>query len=552
LESGAFEIETIPRVGYRLVESRHQPIRTRRWSARWLYVATASILLMIVAALLLRSRTADQPTGPSIAVVPFEALNSDPDAKLSANSVSGAIADALVETGARVTPTDGSIRTAQDAQRAGAGLVVTGSIRRENGLIKVSAQIVRPAPATTLISKDIEIPVSESASVPDRVAASIADTIDSWSWILRHERDPDRIATLIAAQAGWSTDSVRAYHLARDLARSAPGSGNVQWAMATHAVNALPDLPQDERPEALGAARAAARRARALLPTDGDVYVLDCQLNPPGAWVLTAQCEDQLRRGMAVDGDAYFLPFFYADELVEAGRYDSAERISKQALAAAPFNPDRMAQRLQILSMMPEAHLDVSDLQRRLARYWPRSPRAAYLHYQTLLWSGQLNQAEAVLDHPEGTASLEVDNHGPAHLIFRALRSRKAADVQAARASCEPKPPRWLPADPAFGTCLVGLATLGDLETAFKLALNGYSDVLCCSRADAESKFISGGGPQYPRDYILGPSMAKFRADRRFIQIAVQTGLLAYWKTGRPPDFCMFERAPVCAILRSK
>jgi hypothetical protein len=46
--------------------------------------------------------------------------------------------------------------------------------------------------------------------------------------------------------------------------------------------------------------------------------------------------------------------------------------------------------------------------------------------------------------------------------------------------------------------------------------------------------------------------MAPVRAQRRFIEIARRTGLLAYWKSGHPPDFCSFERAPVCELLRSK
>jgi hypothetical protein len=67
-----------------------------------------------------------------------------------------------------------------------------------------------------------------------------------------------------------------------------------------------------------------------------------------------------------------------------------------------------------------------------------------------------------------------------------------------------------------------------------------------------EQKWILSGGQVYPRQYLFGPVMVKARADPRFIEIARRTGLLAYWKSGHRPDFCMTEKVPVCALLGSK
>jgi hypothetical protein len=90
---------------------------------------------------------------------------------------------------------------------------------------------------------------------------------------------------------------------------------------------------------------------------------------------------------------------------------------------------------------------------------------------------------------------------------------------------------------------------LGDFDTLFALATRAYRDVACCSPAEQEREWLAGGGDYYPRWPLFGKAMTPARADPRFIEIARRTGLLAYWKSGHPPDFCSFERVPVCKLL---
>jgi hypothetical protein len=39
------------------------------------------------------------------------------------------------------------------------------------------------------------------------------------------------------------------------------------------------------------------------------------------------------------------------------------------------------------------------------------------------------------------------------------------------------------------------------------------------------------------------------RQDPRFLDLARRIGLLAYWQSGRAPDFCNKRREPICATL---
>jgi hypothetical protein len=54
-------------------------------------------------------------------------------------------------------------------------------------------------------------------------------------------------------------------------------------------------------------------------------------------------------------------------------------------------------------------------------------------------------------------------------------------------------------------------------------------------------------------EYLTGPGAAALRRDPRYLALAERTGLLAYWRTGRLPDFCR-QRQPesICSKLRPR
>lgn len=551
-DSRAFEIETIPRVGYRLRETGSRPTRGKRFgSFRWLAIAAAAIAVVILAIALLLPRGGGPNTvQPRVAVLGFSSLNSGVESQHFADSIAAAVSDALVTTDADVVAL--SQPTAESARKAGADFLISGSVRSEGDSIHVAARIAMARTGDTLLGATFDMPSNEAAAAPDRLATWAADSVGSWSWILRFERDPDRIAALIQIQRYWYEDDVRAYHLSRDLAERAPNSGAAQWAFAAIVPFALSDLPESDRREAVEAARAAGRRAHALLPEAGDLAMMDCGLAPPGQFVFTAACEDRVQKALKLDPDAYYLPLFYAAGLGETGRYTMAEPVSRKALAAAPFSANRVVQRLLILSMLPphaDSQAEVLAREAAARRQWASPTPVDTIRYQVLLGRGAMDQAEGMLRDPHTSAMIETDAGGPAHLVFRAIHSRKPEDIRAAGAACGP---RWMPPDLVFGTCITGLAVLDDLDDVFSLAERGYGDHVCCSTSQVEQNWLLTGGQTYPRQYLFGGAMAKVRADPRFIDIARRTGLLAYWKSGRPPDFCSSEQAPVCDLLNSK
>jgi len=504
----------------------------------------AAVVVAIVVVLIWRQPGAEAAR-PKLAVLPFTSLNSGAEAQHYADTIATGVSSALVDVGAELlTPPQ---PTADSARKAGASFLISGTVRREADSIHVTARIGSTGNGETLLSGDFDIPSNQADVAPDRVAAWVADAAESWSWILRSERDPGRIAALMQIQSGGDR-----YRRLGDLAQSTPNSGIVQAAFAGVVPFALYELPMSERPGAILAARLAARRAQALLPKLGDVYALDCGLYAPGPYIFTSACEARMQKALELDPDAFFIPFAYAAELTEVDRFRDADALSAKAVAAAPFNQDRAALRMQIMWTLPPQFDSQQELQRREAaarREWPSPNLVDQVRYQMLLNAGAMDKAEAILNDPATAPMIETDAQGPAHLMFRAIDSRKPEQINAANAACEPPAPAGLPPDLVFGTCLTGLAALGDLDGVFRLAERGYDDRLCCSAAQVEQKWLASGGQTYPRQYLFGPVMAKVRADRRFIDIARRAGLFAYWKSGHSPDFCQAERAPVCALL---
>jgi hypothetical protein len=52
-----------------------------------------------------------------------------------------------------------------------------------------------------------------------------------------------------------------------------------------------------------------------------------------------------------------------------------------------------------------------------------------------------------------------------------------------------------------------------------------------------------------PIEFITSAAAAPMRRDARFMALAERTGLLAYWRSGRPPDFCRDHPEPVCTFI---
>ena len=554
-EFEAFEIETIPRVGYRLTAAGSKepasrpPIQSRR--ALWIGLAIVLVALLAAGAIWYRwnGSAAQQP---NVAVLPFTVLNSDPDTRNFADGIAATIGNALVQTGARLSGDD--VRTADEARKSGAAVVIGGTVRREGATVRLTIRVDSARTGSTILTNEFQAQGRDAASLGGQVAIWLIPSIRMWSSFLPIESDPsvtDEILRIFLTRSGG--DNLRAWQLAGALVQSEPRSGSAQFLLALLTSDVLPEIGADQRRGAVVAARAAATRAEALLPDPGRARaVLDCHLTAPGWLVLTPQCDRAVRAAISADPSVPLLPFLFGWQLAGSGRFQEAASFADMDLAQSPLGVGQLGLRIFAtrMSHSGEADEDLPDLQARAHRYiGPAS--TAYLDYRVAVSNGDFAAAESLLNDPDfGLAIAAGHTRATIQLVLRAVRSQAPADVKAMQGACNPPPRELAPADPAFGTCLVGLTLAGDLDGVFTLADRGYRDVECCSAVQREEQWLASGGLYYPRYELFGKIMAPARADRRFIEVARRTGLLAYWKSGRPPDFCSFERAPVCDLLK--
>lgn len=549
-EYDAFEIETIPRVGYRLsaADEKAPAGRFGFRSRRSLSIALVIVLILATAAGAIWYRwNGSEAQQPKVAVLPFTSLNSDPDDRNFAASIGGTIGNAVAQTGARLSGDD--VRSADDARNSGAAVIIGGALRRDGSAYRLAIRVDSARTGSTILTNEFEADRRSAPSLGGQVAIWLIPGVRMWASFLPIESDPavtDEILRIFLTRSGG--DNLRAWDLSRALAKANPRSGSAQFLLALLTSDVLPAITPDQRRGAVAAARQAATTAEALLPNPGRARaLLDCHLTAPGWRVLTPKCDQAVRSAISADPSVPVLPMLFGYQLAGSGRFVEAERYADMDLAQSPLGVGQLGLRIFATRMTRtgDADEDLQELRARANRYIPGS--TADLDYRVAVANGDLAAAEAILNDPDKAGFAAGGTKTTALSVLRAVHSRTPEDIGAMRSGCNSPA---LPDDPAFGTCLVGLTLIGDLDDAFALAARGYRDVECCSAAEREQQWLASGGAYLPRYELFGKAMATVRGDRRFIEIARRTGLLAYWKSGHPPDFCSFERAPVCGLLK--
>jgi hypothetical protein len=350
----------------------------------------------------------------------------------------------------------------------------------------------------------------------------------------RHPLDPALMADLLSID--YFGDSLQTYQNAKRIAAKAPNLQQAQLEVAFYTAFALADLPRDERQLALAEARQAADRAAALGPSLGDPYAAWCVLHSEA---LLAQCEDHLRAGKRIAPDAAWLNTFLSHLLRGVGRVEEATGLARLSYTHDIYLPQKIAWLLRVLEYTGESD-EAANLYQQGARWWPE---ARDMFFRNRLF-GLVDRGDfdsiPQLERDVGATKLMPAYQDSAALVA-ALRSRSIA---AARRACPDK----LEGLMRF-RCMLVLARLGDEDGAYAIAEKMYPRRIGRTPADTERIWLDDpDGP--PSEFITSPAAAPMRRDPRYLALAERTGLLAYWRSGRPPDFCRPPHPePVCDEL---
>lgn len=531
--AGGFRIETIPKAGYRLVEESEVPVERRR--RRWLLPLILVALLATGVALYLHSRPGE-PEPPTLALIPFTSTADTPSRDLAAAS-----ADTLSHMllSARFPAELKWPATAAD--RASADLLLSGDVRKAPNGYAVLVQVRDRPTGTVILTRTYQADDKGAATLPDQIGAEITSNLTGALAVMVLDRrwpvSPQFTADKLKAIATTvnSQDPLAAYAISRKQVADHPNVPLAQLGLAFDTAFALGALPEAERPAAVQKARVAADRAQQMAPDFGDTYVPWCLLRPA---TFARECEDRMRAGMKADPDAPFVPSFLSGFLLNVGRYQESLQFARMALIGDPYHPQKLRRVIMLTTLGGDA--EASEQMFRQARlWWPTHPGLYWDRLGGYALAGNLAGAErAIADSP--TTALQIDRTATTAL-FRAVSARDSATTKTVCTSPTARYTTRL-------LCISALQRFGDRDTAFRVAAD-LAPPLSTGNPEADEKMWLANPYEGIDPILTSPAMKWLRSDPRYLELAKRTGLLAYWRKDRVPDFCRGPGEPVCASL---
>jgi TolB-like protein len=515
------------------------PAGRRAW-----VIAAALALLVSAGAVFLVLKSRDQ-TGwasrPTIALAPFTTASPDPELRAIAAQSRESLSHMLSQSGMPVR----SLSSApQDSASAPGNFVLSGELGRSKDKLVATLRLDHVGRQVTVVSHRIEAGPDEAQDLPERIGAQIAGSI-AWAAPLimleeRHPSDPAVLADLYG-QLGFTSgfETVRSYQAAQRAAAKAPNSAFAQVSLAFNTAFALGALPRQERPAAVIAARRGAERAKAIAPEFGDSYGAWCYLHSE---TLRAECENRLREGRRIDPDAPFLNSFLAGLLRDVGRYEESVEVARLASARDPYVPTKLGWLLRSLEYSGEEE-EASELHRQGRKWWPELND----HFFWNRMAGRIDRGDFAgvvrLEQELGTKGLPA-NYRTSGPLLAAVRAKSSAGV--ARFCADAKP--FL----LIVRCFAASIAVGDLDRAYARAAEFYPKRVGRTAAETERIWLDNPLTPAPLTLITAPGAAPLRRDPRYLALADRLGLLAYWRSGRLPDFCRKQPEPICAQLRKQ
>ncbi len=506
---------------------------TRR-NAALLLVAALLVAIAAAGFFIMHNRhSAAAQIKPTIALLPFTAGSPDGEVRELALQTRDSIAHSFSQSGLPL-----QLLSSVPADRSAIDFVISGDLSRNGDKVVAAVRLDEAAHGVTVYSHRFEATRADARNLPERIGAQLAGNL-TWSVpLMAMDRaqplDPALLSDLLQSY-DFNTDPMQSYQLIRRVAAKAPNLLATQLSLAFDTAFVLDQLPVDERAEAVAAAREAADRAIELGPRFGDTYGAWCQLHSE---TFLAECENHLRAGRRVDPDAPFLNAFLSTVLRSGGRFKEALDVTKLSYTHDPFLPTKIGWMLRMLELTG-AEAEARDLYRQGVRWWPEYKN--FFFGQRLV--GEIDRAGVT-----GTQRLEQDvgttDLPPGYTTSNPLAAAVSTNsLPAARRACSASGGYWLKV-----RCMLTLSRLGDQDSAYKIADELYPARMGRTRPETERLWLEQEGTA-PLEFLSSPAAAPLRRDPRFVPLAQRVGLLGYWRSGRPPDFCRMSPDPVCAQL---
>ena len=513
-----FEIETLPRVGYRMIEdgSVAHPQAGFLRHARLLGAAAAA--LMTIGAVVFGAWAVRQqlrrPSAPTILVAA-------PTDDLSSRKLAHEIAVKLnmLEISGR-----GTIRLIEDGARPDADLVL--QVRQISVGAKPSADVLlKRGPLGALLwSSEFTGAATNPADLTQQIAYAAAPVLDCALDATRtRKRAGDQTLknylTACAVLGDISTDSPDVVQLLRDVVSAAPDFGG-GWSKLLYAERQA--LNVSVSPEETAALRSAiapdVESARRIKPDLAEVYIARAALLPPTDFIARSRLLDAAVARNPDDAQEHSerSRFFESVGLVQ-----DAVMEARRAVMLDPFSPatreDYIIQ-LAFAGRMDAARAALADAE----RLWPGAKSLPEATYNMNLRAGDPAEALRLLRSGAVTFPGEA-------LQWQFLEARAHRTPSEIEAVLEQGRRAFATYPEAIQHQAQALAEFGREDQLIGILLKWR-------RMDLVDVLTS---------VLFRPAFANLHKDRRFMQVADRLGLLTYWRTtDRWPDFCFEPGLP--------
>jgi DNA-binding winged helix-turn-helix (wHTH) protein/tetratricopeptide (TPR) repeat protein len=521
-QTGAFAIETVPRIGYRLDSGEPQRARPgRRFrqtrKARLVVPLAACAAVLVAAAWLLLRPDSRPPGNPAVAIQPLEAVGGEP-AQAFAASLRGDIVDVLRQS-----------RVEMPGAASPDGLILDGTVTRGEHQLEAHLQLKDAQSGTLLWSKGFaggedardRLATEASVALAQNVSA-IRDTRMQPGYVL----DPKLVALYVRGaelvRSPQLLDEGTPRETFESVVAQAPGfaAGHAMLSLAyvNEARSALPE----NRAAWERKARAEAAKAIAIDPASSGaaydaLYLAARTLHPRDLVTAERALDDGLRNA----GGFAYLSMRKCRLLSEVGRANEALAYCQRAIALAPFAEPIAHSYALALDVAGQAG-DASEVIDRAARNSPDHGVTRLVRLELAMFGGRGELARKLLDdsatRPQfmGPDAVSAARRYLQHAgkWRRAEQDSLAADiVQSVR-------------DDQMSTDIgvLMLASIGGPDQAFQLLDSPSLD-----------RFLFVRGTVF----LFQPAAGSLRADPRFWAAAARLGLAQYWaSTGKWPDIC--------------
>jgi len=560
-----FTLETIPRVGYRLVaaerptESPPVNVPAPSGAAKPRYTRRKKILLGIAAVFMLCCAYGiwmgidlwRDMNRPYFAVLPFDAAGSDAAASNLAETLATDINHWLTSQGFKVvSPTISAqyrgARKPDASEELGPRYIIEGSVRSNGDQLSVAVRIDSTVSPVTIWSREFEAKASDSQALSKKIGTVLAGLFDS-SLQIGMRLPPDVAAGMLRIN-GLRThgQDMDAYLAAKQLLGKAPTHYTAQIWMAVSTSEALDLLPSTERAAAINQARELVDVADAVVW--GSLPVVRYLLMPTADW---KEREQILREGLGESqSDGAGTRYLLAGFLGSSGHVREAVEFAQQSVGISSLSIRNTLGYASALDVAGEREL-ADGVLNKASQLWPELESIERLRFSSALARGDLASASSLLqDSVMGPLIDPPAEHKPFATLIRALTKRDATDIAEVERQCAN--PLQLARDRA-ALCLQGLIALGRIDAFFDAAPAYFPEMRGATSKERDARWLNSPRvARYSRVLFRNDAQA-IRADPRFIPIVQRLGLLDYWRTsGQWPDFCKSEPKSVCSKMKAE